>query len=363
MFGVALFCAIVFMSKVASKSYTFDQRIILKALAATPANPSTGYTTIYAKDKDVNNQGIFAKIKLANTITEVELGVADEVLSATELSDVTITTPANRHVMIYDSATSQFVNRLLVSADLPAGTGGGGDVYLANANVFTAPQKISVDNGVQMTFFRPVNTGGFGAGFYYNFNNSATSEVTYGNQYVSIEDNTAGSHRGDFNVQLAIAASLGIRFRVYTAGNGGLIFGNNQRIQIDEGGLTAGRVFTLPDATTQLIGTTDTATVSNKRMSGIRFARTTITATTYTATDTDVIIYADSTSNNITITLPAASGRDGKFYIIHRRVATNTVTIDPNASETINGSATLALAATANASAWIWTDGTSWYSK
>lgn len=153
----------------------------------------------------------------------------------------------------YDTDGSIFISDG-TNWDSVGGAVGGGDVYLANANVFTAVQKINVDNSQQMTFYRPVNTGGFGAGFYYNFNNSTPAEVTYGNEYVSIESNTAGSHRGDFNVQLAVAASLGMRFRVFTSGDGGIIFGNNQRILISETGLTSQKTYTFPDITTLLAG-------------------------------------------------------------------------------------------------------------
>jgi hypothetical protein len=308
---------------------TFDQRLIVKALASTPTSPASGYTTVYAKTKDVNNEGIFAKIKVAGTVSEVELGVADEVLTLNELADVAVTTPADKHVMIYDNASTLFVNRLLATADLPTinattntitdtssatgdilkhngtkfvrlargtanqvlttnsgatdiawaaptGGSGGGDVYLANANVFTAVQKINVDNGTQMTFYRPVNTLNFGAGFSYDFNNAAGTEVNYGQQYVAIEANTTSAHRGDFYVQLAVAASLGIRFRIYTSGNGGIIFGNNQRIQIDETGLTAARIYTLPDAAGEINVSSAAQTQTNK----------TIVAASNTITDT-----------------------------------------------------------------------------
>jgi hypothetical protein len=82
--------------------------------------------------------------------------------------------------------------------------------------------------------------------------------------YITLEDNTTGSHRSSFNVQLAVAGDLDTRFKVFTNGNGGIIMGNNQRIVLSEDGLTLQRTYTLPDSTTQLIGTTDTATVTNK---------------------------------------------------------------------------------------------------
>lgn len=236
--------------------------VSLSVQESAPQDPDPDTTSLlYSKDKDINNQGVFVKYKINGSVEEVELGVADDVLSLTELSDVTITSPADEHVLIHNG--TQFINRVLAAADLPASV-----PLLNTSNIFTAIQKIQVDNGQQLTFYRPVNTAGFGAGFYYNFNTSTNAEATYGFQYIGIEDNTNGAHRGDFYVQLARAGSLGICFRVYTGGNGGIIFGNNSRIQIDEGGLTAARVYTLPDSDQTLVGRTGTATLTNKTMSG-----------------------------------------------------------------------------------------------
>lgn len=103
--------------------------------------------------------------------------------------------------------------------------------------------------------------------------------------------------------------------------------------------------------------------IRNAVMGGVRWNTTTKTAN-YTATDTDVIILCDTTSASITITLPAASGRAGKIYVIHRKAGTtNSITIDPNAAETIDGVATITVPTAAGSSKWIFCDGTSWYSK
>ncbi len=122
------------------------------------------------------------------------------------------------------------------------------------ANVFTAIQKITVNDPQPLTLYRTINTVGSGSGTYYNFRNSANTERTYGISYVEIEDNVDASLRGDFFVQLAINNALAARFRIYTSGTGGIIFGNSQRIQISEGGLTGARIYTLPDVTTMLAG-------------------------------------------------------------------------------------------------------------
>jgi len=59
----------------------------------------------------------------------------------------------------------------------------------------------------------------------------------------------------------------------------------------------------------------------------------------YTASDEEVIT-VDATSGAVTITLPAISGITGRTYSIKCINADNTVTVDCNASETIDGSTT-----------------------
>lgn len=65
----------------------------------------------------------------------------------------------------------------------------------------------------------------------------------------------------------------------------------------------------------------------------------------YTAVTTDDVILCDDTSASFTITLFAASGNSGKVLRIKKTNATlaNQVTIDCNASETINGATTTTL--------------------
>lgn len=71
----------------------------------------------------------------------------------------------------------------------------------------------------------------------------------------------------------------------------------------------------------------------------------------------------DASGGAVTVTLPAASGQQGKsFVIVKTDSSTNTVTIDGNAAETINGDATLVIT-----SQWtsveVWSNGTTWYRK
>jgi len=61
----------------------------------------------------------------------------------------------------------------------------------------------------------------------------------------------------------------------------------------------------------------------------------------YTAVSTDHTILVDASSAAVTITLPAASGLSGKIYTIKRiNSGGHNVTVDANASETIDGSTT-----------------------
>lgn len=65
----------------------------------------------------------------------------------------------------------------------------------------------------------------------------------------------------------------------------------------------------------------------------------------YTATVDDHTIRCDTTSGNITISLPAAAGNAGRIFVIKKVASANTVTIDPSGAETIDGSSTASLSA------------------
>lgn len=64
----------------------------------------------------------------------------------------------------------------------------------------------------------------------------------------------------------------------------------------------------------------------------------------YTLTGDDYVILADVSGGAFTLTLPASSGLGGKTYVVKKTdTSANAVTIDGNASETIDGSATWVL--------------------
>lgn len=67
----------------------------------------------------------------------------------------------------------------------------------------------------------------------------------------------------------------------------------------------------------------------------------TITATT-TLTEGDDVVRVDTTSGSVTVNLPPARQVLGHKFLIKKVAAANTVTVDANGSDTIDGSGTLA---------------------
>ena len=83
--------------------------------------------------------------------------------------------------------------------------------------------------------------------------------------------------------------------------------------------------------------------------------------TDYTATTSDNTILVDASSGNVTITLPAASTTTGRVLVVKRLdSSTNTVVIDANLSETIDGAETRAVINQYD-SFTIQSNGTSWF--
>lgn len=82
--------------------------------------------------------------------------------------------------------------------------------------------------------------------------------------------------------------------------------------------------------------------------------------TTYTALATDNLILVDTSGGSFTLNLPAAAGVSGKQYSIKKTTTDfNTLTIDPNSSETIDGQATTTIN-TKNECLIIISDGSNW---
>lgn len=86
-----------------------------------------------------------------------------------------------------------------------------------------------------------------------------------------------------------------------------------------------------------------------------------VTATT-TLTQNDYILLADPAGGAITVNLPAvAAVVPGRQYTVRTTGTTNAVTLDGAGAETIDGSATKALASGAIHAVTIVTDGVAWF--
>jgi len=97
---------------------------------------------------------------------------------------------------------------------------------------------------------------------------------------------------------------------------------------------------------------------------GITHKRSAITAATYTILVTDYYIGADTSSNTITLTLPAASAAgSGKTYVIKDEggnAAANAITVDGNGTETVDGAATVDVTSPYGALN-LYSDGSNWF--
>ena len=80
----------------------------------------------------------------------------------------------------------------------------------------------------------------------------------------------------------------------------------------------------------------------------------------FTANDATCVFFCNSANNNITITLPSATGRSGRVYLIKKTSANNLVTIAPIEGSLIDGAASVVLAAN-NACRWVMSNGSNWY--
>jgi hypothetical protein len=63
-----------------------------------------------------------------------------------------------------------------------------------------------------------------------------------------------------------------------------------------------------------------------------------------TLRESDAFLVADTTAGSVTLTLPKAAFMLGRLLWIKKLVAANTLTVDGDGSETIDGAATLAWA-------------------
>lgn len=95
---------------------------------------------------------------------------------------------------------------------------------------------------------------------------------------------------------------------------------------------------------------------------GLSYTSITTKTANYTVTTSDQVILCDTSSGGFTLTLPTAVGNSGTRFVIKKIAAANSVIIDGNGSQTIDGVLTQTL--TANyTSAVVYSDGANWLSE
>jgi hypothetical protein len=146
---------------------------------------------------------------------------------------------------------------------------------------------------------------------------------------------------GSLASSVAISTNATYNFGGSTTGLLSLYLGNNTRTtRLVAGTITTSYTITLPPAT----ASAGQIMAFDANSSGtFRYADkfTASKTTAYTATGDETIIPCDASSAAFTVTLPAASTMTGKqLKIIKTDSTLNAVTIDGNASETINGATT-----------------------
>jgi hypothetical protein len=103
---------------------------------------------------------------------------------------------------------------------------------------------------------------------------------------------------------------------------------------------------TIGNATLQTLLGTTSRRYADLVTAGLNVGHRAVTAASVTVVQADYTIFANATSNAITVNLPSAASHAGRvFAVVKTDASANAVTLDPNASETINGAATLALPA------------------
>ncbi len=227
---------------------------------------------------------------------------------------------------------------------------GGGDLFLVDTN-----EKIGSDgndifihtNGTES--LRIGSTGNVGIG------TNMTSNTT---RILQLHSTSAG--RAGIQITydgIGVTSSSGIRFGYDASGH--TILYNYQNSDIYMGTNNVERMRILSGGN---IGIGTNNPLSTLDINGsIRTKVTTLTTGTFSLDTTYSIIRANTASGNITLNLPAVSGYTGVEYKIVKTSASNSVTIDANGTELIDGTTTNVVLTALRDRIHIVCDGTEWY--
>lgn len=204
-------------------------------------------------------------------------------------------------------------------------------IYRSAANTFGI-----ATNGVQkMTLTEWAS----GSGAFFVVGNGAANEIN------GIANNVSSAA---FYLMGGTGTSSGGQVRIYAASHAS----KASKVEITNGNT----VEAVWDSSGNLVNTGSVTATA-----GFKFNTVAAKTTTYTATTSDWFIPCDTTSAGFTLTLPAVSGNSGLSYIIKKISSdANVLTIDANASETIDGALTATLSVQYEAIQ-IFCNGSVWY--
>jgi hypothetical protein len=187
----------------------------------------------------------------------------------------------------------------------------------------------------------PVNlTGGATSPLIYHLHDAGTTINDFAQLNLSTASTLSGSTTGAINFAATQAtnerrsAAIESKLTAASATNvtGNLIFYTNNNNSYAE------RMRISPDGKT---GIRTSSPSSYLEVNGSVAVAITSTAVNITLNENDFIVIVDASSGNKTITLPAAVSCNGRIYTIKKTDASgNTVTIDANGAETIDGALT-----------------------
>ena len=230
----------------------------------------------------------------------------------------------------------------------------------------TNPEKLVVDAGTTTSVNAIVGKGSIDNYLQLNIQNNSAGASASSDVVATANNGSETTNYIDMGINGGSNTS-----GVMGAANDGYLYNIGQNLLVGTGTAAKSLIF-MTGGTTQstnermritgsgLVGIGNNNPTSTLSVTGSSAYSITTKTVTYTATANDYSIVCNN-SGAITINLPAASGATGRVYVIKKISAGgNNVTVDPNASETIDGAATRVLT-TQYESVVIQCDGTSWY--
>ena len=213
----------------------------------------------------------------------------------------------------------------------------------------TNPEKLVVDAGTTTSVNAIVGKGSIDSYLQLNIQNNSSGTNASSDVVATANNGSETTNYIDMGINGGNNSS-----GVMGAANDGYLYNIGQNLLIGTGTAAKSLIF-MTGGTNQasnermringsgLVGIGNNNPTSTLSVTGSTAYSITTKTANYTASANDYSIVCNNTGA-ITISLPAASGATGRVYVIKKiSAALNNVTIDPNSSETIDGSSTRVL--------------------